>query len=92
MSSMYPQPVSNLLSLITLTARGYTFTGTGCTLAFSKGHQVLCQATVSGRRIGQLLGRTLPALHAPQTTYAADVAPLTLALARAPQSQGTGCS
>jgi transposase InsO family protein len=71
---------SNLLSLFTLTARGYTFTGTGCTLAFSKGDQVFFQATVSGRRIGQLLGRTLPALHAPQTAYAAAVAPLTLQL------------
>jgi len=35
---------------------------------------------VSGRRIGQLLGCTLPALHAPQTAYAAAVAPLTLQL------------
>ena len=35
---------------------------------------------MSGRRIGQLLGCTLPALHAPQTAYAAAVAPLTLQL------------
>jgi hypothetical protein len=75
-----PQLVSNLLSLFTLTACGYTFIGTGCTLAFSKGHQVRLQATVSGRRTGQLLGRNLPALHAPHTAYAAAVAPLTLQL------------
>jgi transposase InsO family protein len=75
-----PLHASNLLSLFTLTARGYTLTGTGCTLAFSKGDQVLFQATVSGRRVGQLLGRTLPALHAPQTAYAAAVASLTLQL------------
>jgi len=35
---------------------------------------------VSGHRIGQRLGRTLPALHAPQTAYTAVVAPLTLQL------------
>jgi len=72
-----PQLASNLLSLFTITALGYTFTGTGHSLAFSKDGQVLFQATVSGRRIGQLLGRTLPALHAPHTAYAAAVAPLT---------------
>jgi len=50
-----PQLASNLLSLFALTALGYTFTGTGHSLAFSKDGQVLFQATVSGRRIGQLL-------------------------------------
>jgi len=50
-----PQLASNLLSLFTLTALGYTFTGTGHSLAFSKDGQVLFQATVSGRRVGQLL-------------------------------------
>jgi hypothetical protein len=75
-----PYLASNLLSLFSLTALGYTFTGTGRNLSFSKDGQVLFQATVTGRRIGQLLGRTLPALHAPQTAYAAAVAPLTLQL------------
>ena len=75
-----PHLASNLLSLFSLTALGYTFTGTGCNLSFSKDGQVLFQATVTGRRIGQLLGRTLPALHAPQTAYVAAVAPLTLQL------------
>ena len=49
-------------------------------LAFSKDSQVLFQATVSGHRIGQLLGHTLPALHVPQTAYVTVVAPLTLQL------------
>jgi len=35
---------------------------------------------VTGHCIGQLLGRTLPALHAPHTAYVAAVAPLTLHL------------
>jgi hypothetical protein len=59
-----PRLASNLLSLFSLTALGYTFTGIGRDLSFSKDGQVLFQATVTGRRIGQLL-RTLPALHAP---------------------------
>ena len=40
-----PQLASNL-SLFTLTALGYTFTGTGTSLAFSKDGQVLFQASV----------------------------------------------
>ena len=75
-----PRLASNLLSLFSLTARGYTFTGTGRCLSFSKDGQVLFQATFTGRCIGQLLGRTLPALHAPHTAYVAAVAPLTLQL------------
>jgi len=66
----YPGPLvrfSNVLSLFSLTARGYTFTGTGRCLSFSKDGQVLFQAMVTGHCIGQLLGRTLPALHAPHT-------------------------
>jgi len=54
-----PQLASNLLSLFTLTALSYTFTGTGHSLAFSKDGQVLFQAMVSGCCIGKLLGRTL---------------------------------
>jgi hypothetical protein len=73
-----PQLASNLLFLFTLIARGYTFTGTCCTLAFSKGDQVLFQATVSGRRIGQLL--VAPYRRSMHHSYAAGVAPLTLQL------------
>ena len=42
-----PWLASNLLSLFTLTALGYTFTGIGHSLAFSKEGQVLFQATVT---------------------------------------------
>ena len=66
-----PCLASNVLSLFSLTVRGYTFTGTGRCLSFSKDGQVLFQATVTGRCIGQLLGRTAmiiaPCPHQPLT-------------------------
>ena len=61
-----PRLASDLLSLFSLTALGYTFTSTGHGLSFSKDGQVLFQATVTGCRIGQLLGGTLPVLHHPR--------------------------
>ena len=73
-----PCLASNVLSLFSLTTHGYTFTGTGCCLSFSKDGQVLFQATVTGCCIGQLLGCTLLVLHAPHTAYVAAVALLTL--------------
>jgi transposase InsO family protein len=75
-----PMLASNLLSLFSLTALGYSFTGTGRSLTFTKDGQVLFQAAVSGKRIGHLLGRSLPAIQAPQAAFAAAVAPLTLQL------------
>ena len=79
MCSMY-LALRPMYSLFSLTACGNTFTGTGRCLSFSKDGQVLFQASVTGRCTGQLLGRTLPALHAPHTAYVAAVAPLTLRL------------
>jgi hypothetical protein len=70
-----PRLASNLLSLISLNALCYTFLLVLVAISLSAKMAKSSSRPVTGRRIGQLLG-----LHAPQTAYAATVAPLTLQL------------